>query len=318
MIRAMIPKTIIIDAATLTYKDFSHSETPRNNPISNLRSPRTSVFKLLSTIEQNALSKYIDGIYNVWSELHKEFGPGIIDELANRMMIEANGRDEKLLAMASKVVGIYSMFPCTPYSSVEIIITCNPFDILMKSTAQYWEDISCERYGGSFFNGVYSDINTVSLIAFLKMHNKKKPFARIMIRPCLVDPSSSESRGKKPEEIMNMRQWAYGIEKFYYSANDGHTLRRSNDVIEKRIPARIATNAIERILKEADVFSYDNSQVCITPYTYSGYSDVMGDGHTKIKYTKRLVKCEGCDEYFSAAIMKNGLCPDCQADQDQV
>lgn len=306
---SFMPKNIIVNEADLSYINTS-IPTMKSNQISNLKSPKSSFFKSLSHADQEKLSDRIDHLYNRFRRINNEFGDAKIKQLEVRIKAAYSARDHDMEEMASKVVGVYDI---PNYPDIEIIISANPFDIFMKSTAQAWESKSCERYGGEFFEGVFSDIENVSLIAFLRIKGNKKPFARIMIRPCIVESTWSEQKDRTFEEMQNMKKWAYGIEKFYYSNDgDGHTLRRSNQTIAATIRAKIATDTIERILKDAGVFDYHNSQICTTPYDYQGYSDVMGMGNTEIRYTKRLVKCDRCKNYYSAAIMINDLCPDCR------
>ena len=309
-----LPSNFIIDETNLTYID-KNFPSAKPHPISNLASPKTSFYKSLNQTQRTLVESLVNYAGNAKRRLKNEFSDDEIKEIAGGMESAFNSRSPELVEMASHVVGeYYNIFHGTKFADVQIVMTCNPIDIFMKSTAQSWESQSCERYGGQYFNGVFSDIQNVALIAFLRLKDEM-PFARIMIRPCKVTMTFKESRGKTREEIDAMRQWAYGIEKYYYSKND-KTLRRSKYFIESIIPAFVATNAIERILKDAKVFDYNEPRECITPYSYEGYSDVMGSGHTQIRYTKYLSRCESCGDLLSTSIMEGGLCPSCYEEEN--
>jgi len=305
-----LPSSYHVDEKNLTFVD-TERQGSMPNAISSLNTPRSSLFKSFETDTQRRFIRVVNTLYNAERNLEKEFGKDAIAIVAHAMHDAAKARDVSLVRMASKVTGVYhDLFPMTTYSGVQIILSCNPIDILMKSTAQAWEIESCERYGGSFFSGVFSDIENVSMVAFLRQR-ENDPFSRIMIRPCIVKVHviKGDKQLKKMEE-----RWAYGIEKYYYHEG-GRILRRSNHLVMNVIPAKVATNAIESILMKADVYNYGKYEACTTPYTYQGYSDVMVEGRTIIAYTKMLKKCESCKDYYSAAIMQDGLCPSCYDEQ---
>jgi len=132
-----------------------------------------------------------------------------------------------------------------------IVISNNPIDLLMKSSGRAWVEQSCERLGGQYEKGAFSDIANNNAIAYVHFGNNPEPSARIMLRWCKRADGKSDV-GVEP--VMYPRGQAYQFAIY---------------------------DALSNILAQKGYGDYD---VCITPYVYEGYSDEMGMGHTKIKY----------------------------------
>jgi len=132
-----------------------------------------------------------------------------------------------------------------------IVISNNPIDLLMKSSGRAWVEQSCERLGGQYEKGAFSDIANNNAIAYVHFGDNPEPSARIMLRWCKRADGKSDV-GVEP--VMYPRGQAYQFAIY---------------------------DALSNILAQKGYGDYD---VCITPYVYEGYSDEMGMGHTKIKY----------------------------------
>lgn len=292
------------------YRDPKTGFFENEHPISMLKSPRNSFFKGLDETGKLKVSNMVDACVNASRRMDQEFGDAKIHDISMRIYNALTGRDDERLKMAEKIIGVHKID-----ENYELLVSCDPFDILMKSTAQEWEMESCERYGGEYFDGVFSDIQNVSVIAFVFDEGLENAIARIMLRPCTFHviergPTNPETNTSSTRRL---KKWGYGIEKYYYSI-DGQTLRRSNKTLgDKPIKAIDVTKRIESLLKEKGLYGYE-TETCTTPFTYTGYSDVMHRGNTVIHYSKSMEKCEECGAYYSPSIMRDGRCPSCRGD----
>lgn len=146
-----------------------------------------------------------------------------------------------------------------------IIITNDPLDIFMKSTGRSWERESCERIGGSYEDGIFSDIEWCNLIAFIyNVNDANNPIARIMIRTC-------ETSDGEP---------SFGIEPIWYTVRgkmDFNGAARLDGMLIKS-----ASQFLISVIKQQG-FDMDYER-CNTEYVYHGYSDREQDGHTMISY----------------------------------
>jgi 3-methyladenine DNA glycosylase AlkC len=134
-----------------------------------------------------------------------------------------------------------------------IVITTDPLEVLRKSSTRSWAEESCERIGGNFDAGPFSDIANNNAIAYVFFGDNKEPSARVMMRWCERDKGKTD----------------IGIEPIMYPRGRPYQF--------------IIYDAISQILEQKGFGDYDE---CITPYVYEGYSDEMGRGHTKIKYKR--------------------------------
>jgi len=132
-----------------------------------------------------------------------------------------------------------------------IVITTDPLEVLRKSSTRSWAEESCERIGGNYDRGAFSDIANNNAIAYIYLGDNKEPSARVMMRWC-------ESDKGKPD---------IGIEPIMYPRGRPYQF--------------IIYDALSQILKEKGFGDYDE---CITPYAYEGYSDEMGGGDVQIRY----------------------------------
>jgi HEAT repeat protein len=151
-----------------------------------------------------------------------------------------------------EVKKLVSQFPVRAQEQkTRIVITTAPLEILRKSSTRSWAEESCERIGGSFDTGPFSDIANNNAIAYVFFGDNKEPSARVMMRWCESDKGKTD----------------IGIEPIMYPRGRPYQF--------------MIYDALSKILDEKGFGDYDE---CITPYIYEGYSDEMGRGHTKIKY----------------------------------
>jgi hypothetical protein len=151
-----------------------------------------------------------------------------------------------------EVKKLVSQFPVRAQEQkTRIVITTDPLEILRKSSTRSWAEESCERIGGNFDKGPFSDIANNNAIAYVFFGDNKEPSARVMMRWCESDKGKTD----------------IGIEPIMYPRGRPYQF--------------MIYDAISQILKEKGFGDYDE---CITPYIYEGYSDEMGRGHTKIRY----------------------------------
>jgi HEAT repeat protein len=132
-----------------------------------------------------------------------------------------------------------------------VVITTDPLEVLRKSSTRSWAEESCERIGGNFDKGPFSDIANNNAIAYIFFGDNKEPSARVMMRWCESDNGKTD----------------IGVEPIMYPRGRPYQF--------------IIYDTISQILKKKGFGDYDE---CITPYIYEGYSDEMGRGHTKIRY----------------------------------
>ena len=156
---------------------------------------------------------------------------------------------------------------------VQVKLSIDPLDIVGKSTGQGWT--SCETLGGSYSDGIFDDIEKVNAIAIVRSAPAGKPLpknwtSRVMLRWCNVNE--------------NQRGVDIGIEPRFYGGNE----RLNKAVLEK----------LKNRLKEDGYLDY---HLCVTPYTYSGYSDQVAENNCelgeKIPYGPYAESyCEGAAE----------------------
>jgi HEAT repeat protein len=135
----------------------------------------------------------------------------------------------------------------------KIVITTDPLEILRKSSTRSWAEESCERIGGEFDAGPFSDIANNNAIAYVFFGDNKEPSARVMMRWCKNDKGKTD----------------IGIEPIMYPRGRPYQF--------------VIYDALSQILKKKGFGDYEE---CITPYIYEGYSDEMGRGHTNIRYKR--------------------------------
>ena len=131
-----------------------------------------------------------------------------------------------------------------------IHVSNDPVDIIRKSSSRSWSDESCERIGGQWEQGSFSDIENNNGIAYVYFGENTEPAGRYMVRWCEND------KGKKD----------VGVEPIMYPHGQG-----------------FAFTFLEKL---SDIFlskGYGKYSKCVTPYRYEGYSDQLG-GSGKIKY----------------------------------
>ena len=132
-----------------------------------------------------------------------------------------------------------------------IVITTDPLEILRKSSTRSWAEESCERIGGNYDRGAFSDIGNNNAIAYIYFGDNKEPSARVMMRWCKNDKGKAD----------------IGIEPIMYPRGRPYQF--------------IIYDVLSQILKEKGFGDYYE---CITPYVYEGYSDEMGRGDVQIRY----------------------------------
>jgi|TARA_Y100000034_G_scaffold123810_1_gene171134 hypothetical protein len=151
-----------------------------------------------------------------------------------------------------KIQKLMTQYPSKHASeSARIFISDDPVDILRKSSSRSWVEQSCERIGGEFDMGPFSDIANNNAIAYFFFGNNKEPSGRFMLRWC-EDGNGEVNVGIEPTMYPSGQSFSWT---FY--------------------------DELSKIIKRRGFGKYEE---CITPYEYGGYSDQMGEGHTKINY----------------------------------
>lgn len=183
------------------------------------------------------------------------------------------------------ISGRYNITP-----SHDIVITNDPVQIFMKSTGRSWEKESCERVGGQYESGIFSDIEWCNLVAFLyKKQETENPIGRVMIRTCNTDKEEP----------------SFGIEPIWYT-NVGKITKESNKKINGISVKSLEEKLIAIIHDKGYSMDYET---CETPYTYEGYSDNAHAGNTSILYGQGKITV---DDILSQAILTLGSrCPYC-------
>jgi len=83
---------------------------------------------------------------------------------------------------------------------VKLVISTNPADIIRKSTSQWWESRSCERLGGGYDKGIWSDIELGNAIAYVTVNGNPSWMGRAMLRWCKPEGRS----GPKEKHVMKL------------------------------------------------------------------------------------------------------------------
>ncbi|MHA1291134.1 MAG: hypothetical protein ACTSQJ_00530, partial [Promethearchaeota archaeon] len=177
-------------------------------------------------------------------------------------------KEQKEKNYANILKGWVGTYP-TSYYQYEIVISQDPVDITTKSTGRKWERASCERIGGCYGNptqwirekkncGFCSDIEYGNLILYIKNIETGEWEGRQMMRWCKL------SDGTK----------GLGIEKKWYG---------NKDLPDKLFKER---DKLLHKLSEKTGIPIEFEGVCVTPYVYAGYSDIIRAGNTKIRYPR--------------------------------
>ena len=150
----------------------------------------------------------------------------------------------------NEIQKLLTQYPTVKKQKIDIRISTDPLDIIKKSTHQAWE--SCEIVGGAYCQGIFSDIENNNAIAYIYIDDSPKPSGRFMLRWC-----------NTPEKKADI-----GIEPIMYPHKS-----YSMEIYE----------LIRGIIGSKGYGTYDD---CVTPYIYTGYSDMMGNvgGPTIITY----------------------------------
>jgi len=168
------------------------------------------------------------------------------------------GKYREHLAASDKICGWYDL------GKHSLKISNDPMDIFMKSTGQAWERESCERVGGMFEDGIFSDIEWCNCVVFLYNNTDNvHPIARVMVRLCTTN---------------QLDRVSFGIEPIWYAK---HGKVMGDDSIENLTVNRLRENIIDII--ESKGFDMDYKE-CMTPFKYRGYSDNEHEGQTMITY----------------------------------
>lgn len=143
-----------------------------------------------------------------------------------------------------------------PHKEMQVYLSDSPIDIMRKSSTRPWADISCERLGGGYDEGIYSDIALRSVVGYIypkgKKHGVHDPSGRVMLR-----------WGKTEEGLFGM-----GVEDVTYGQPESMNRPIAYDIQERVLKPRGLTFPQ---IKSGD---------------YGGYSDVKRDDGV-ITYEKR-------------------------------
>ena len=211
--------------------------------------------------------------------------------------------------LIKKVAGKY---PC-PNPNLQYYISSDPVDIFMKSSGQEWSENSCERWGGGYKRGIFSDIANGSLVCFVTKKGKRTPanaLARIMLRQCYV-----KLAGEPYSHVLTL-----GYEAYWYTGNYRLTVYSGRDLgymskhdIEWTMTAKSATDGLKVILKAIGLRM--DYKVCMTPFPYKGFSDAIVDSGV-IQYCSEYTECSNCSNPVPASLAKkyDGLCGACHED----
>ena len=164
-------------------------------------------------------------------------------------LIERAEVPEDLQELKEKLMKEITRMPPPPESKKYIVeISTRPEDVLRKSLYEF-VDISCEKPGGHWEEGPFSDVCNYNAIGLIK-DESGKTIGRIMLRWCL-DENGEPDIGV---EIVYPRNAKWGP-KF--------------------------KDALVRYLKERGFLDYKR---CETPYAYKGYTDVGEKVDSRIVY----------------------------------
>lgn len=257
-------------------------------PLSDLKSPKNSVFKALQQDIQRQVARQIDAINNVMSDIGRLMNE---KKTAYRYMIEAvkvriylDKHNPNEGAATRAIEGRYP-YPDACHPRLMFIITKDPVAIIAKTTSQCWESMSCEKVvRGEYGQGAFSDIANSNAVCYI--FDKTLPIARIMIRWCETSTRKSGTTYTRTIDLGIEEKW-YFCTKHPKKAGSfdemgTSTYKDSSSIFLDRITARDATSFLISILKSKGFYNdYDS---CKTPYRYMGYSDSAGSGKTTIKY----------------------------------
>lgn len=163
------------------------------------------------------------------------------------------GRLLKKLKVPAEIQSLMTRFPTKIGDRVTFEISTDPVDLLTKSTGRAWAATSCERLGGAYDDGPFSDIKNNNAIVFLYRPGKREPFGRYMLRWCTNDEGNVD----------------IGVEPTMYPPSNLNWSLRSELVA---------------LLREQGFVNY---QECKTPYKYKGYSD-RKRGRGIITYSEKV------------------------------
>jgi hypothetical protein len=249
--------------------------------------------------EKGRVREFVHKIYS--SKEYKVLGEAI-REVGNRtdLIINFNGKtrrlklpkiiekwrkegkiDEDTYKRYNKLItGHY--LPTKGKVAVIMKISTNPIDVAKKSTGQRWT--SCERIGGEYDRGIFSDIKNWNAVLYawvvkqdkwekkkdISEFTKTKPHGRVMIRHC-YDTDTNE-----PKILLD---GGYGI--FYGFEHD-----------EKK-----AIEVVKKLIKDInpDLITYTG---CETPYIYHGYSNVARGPNTSVRVGSGVAPLIDEDEWL--------------------
>lgn len=257
---------------------FADSRTGKTFPLLYLARERTEYTKPLAVEMRKNIKRHVDMIYNARS--HREKMHVKIKPIASGYLLEAirarfsrERRNPKIKEIVDAITGTYS------HGDLKFIITNDPVAVMGKTTAQCWEELSCEKIiTGVFGNGPFSDVLNSNPLVFA-VNKKEQIVGRIMLRYGKADTDGHLD---------------FGIEYKWYICGGDPDDPSSADRLGESYPydTRVkfhgstvtlfdATQFVITILKKKGFYKYNT---CKTPYVYDGYSDTVPGGHVTCTY----------------------------------
>lgn len=253
------------DFTSNTFSDPAECGPPRE--ISDLASTRRRYIKQFASPEDKAITSLVSRVYNAAKEI-KRRKVEAVEEIHARML---EALEKRKVSPFCKLVGTVEGKYRVPGRGIEFVVSGHPVDVLQKATGTPWETISCEKYGGPSFDGVYSDTEQCNMTCVVQDISTGYKFARIMLRWCITEKGDV----------------GIGIEEEWYFANADNLGTAFNDDYDKEIAPNLkayqATAFLRDLLEKLGYMVYD---VCVTPYAYQGYSDTAGHG-VQITFKKK-------------------------------
>lgn len=323
-----------LNFSQMEYKTFyidNGVERESRKPISFLKSEReTDKMVNLDFSDRRRIVRMVDNLYNSLRTIAELGSEKKLDELLSLLSDACATREKNLRELGeddsicyekpsklfAKVPGIYDV---PNYPGNVFFISADPIDIFMKSTNQGWQEDSCERYGGEFEQGSFSDIENCSFVCFLTKKGRRtvqQSIARIMLRLCYVTMKSKK----------HGYTWAHEAD--WYTITGKTSILRTERGIPIYDPFRIdrfadrgisgkeLTDSLVDVLSSIGLITEYTK--CVTPFKYCGYSDIERTGDTAITYSRRVRKCRHCKNPVTSLYAKKheGYCRPCYIDYE--
>lgn len=290
----------IYNDETFTYTD----DIGRVYDVNDIRS-RTHMrrYESMCNSRKEVLSDLVNRLQDKRGKLYTLVGPHAVDMVIENLKEACYEREMFIREhgdITSEIVGHYQSAR-DKYAAY--IISKNPIDIFMKSTARSWQVENCERHGGSSEKGIYSDIAHNSCVIYIEDIRTKKILARMNLRVCIVNPYASELKEK----------YSLGYDIYWYRGDHSHARYNITDNKAFHPLSLTAKKATAEIVDLLIASGFNQSYIkCTTPYVHAGYSDVEYKKGTTIEYTTKWTNCKNCGKVIKADNRNQDYCKECK------